>query len=276
MPNPPIADRDFRLAVELIDAGAAGDLRELLERRPELLSMRLEGLEDFAGAYFASPYLLWFVAENPIRNRTLPGNIVEVIDALVETARARRIAGLAGQLDYTLALVASGLVPREQGLQAAMITALVGHGARPDAAMGPALAHSELEAVRALLQLGATADLEVAASVGATEGLERLFGEASDEKRRRALALAALHGEPEAVAFLVRAGVDPNRHNPEGCHSHATPLHNAVSMGRIETVRTLLELGADPTIRDTLFDGDARGWARHFEREDILRLLGDD
>jgi hypothetical protein len=38
-------------------------------------------------------------------------------------------------------------------------------------------------------------------------------------------------------------------------------------------VRILLDAGADPTIRDTKHDADARGWAEFFERAEILQML---
>jgi len=38
-------------------------------------------------------------------------------------------------------------------------------------------------------------------------------------------------------------------------------------------VSTLLELGADPLIRDKLHDGTARGWARSGGHDELADLL---
>lgn len=52
-----------------------------------------------------------------------------------------------------------------------------------------------------------------------------------------------------------------------------TAIALAAQAGQREAVMTLLELGADPLIKDELHRGDARGWARvggHPELVDIL------
>jgi hypothetical protein len=38
-------------------------------------------------------------------------------------------------------------------------------------------------------------------------------------------------------------------------------------------MRILLAAGADPGIRDSMHDGDARGWAEHGGHEAIVRIL---
>ena len=55
-----------------------------------------------------------------------------------------------------------------------------------------------------------------------------------------------------------------------------TAVHLAAQAGRREAVWTLLELGADPELRDDLYDGNAIGWARaggHQELAEALRAL---
>ena len=274
MGNPRIDDPVFQRAVDLIDTGATEELREHLERNPELLSARAES-PDLTDGYFASPYLLWFTAENPIRNGKLPNNIVGVIDAIIGLARRHEAANLQAQIDYTLALVCSGCVARQCGLQREMIDALIDRDASPDASIGPALSHRELDAVKALIEHGVAVDLRVAAALGIVDRLEELFGRASEDDRQIALAAAALNGQTAAASFLVRNGADPNRFNPAGFHPHATPLHNAVSAGHLEVVRVLLDLGSDVTIMDKMFGGDARGWAEHCQQPEILNLLNE-
>src|SRR5262245_21412562 len=121
----------FADAVAAIDRGDVGALRALVSASPSLLSERLENGRD---DYFARPYLLWFVAENPIRNGRLPSNIVSVTQTLLD-------AGAAGA-DYALGLVVSGMVPRQCGVQLDLIDALVAAGADSNC-LESALAHRE-------------------------------------------------------------------------------------------------------------------------------------
>ena len=51
------------------------------------------------------------------------------------------------------------------------------------------------------------------------------------------------------------------------------PLHLAAQAGQEEAVDLLLELGADPTIRDAIYGGDAAGWAAHGCRPDLAERL---
>ena len=66
-----------------------------------------------------------------------------------------------------------------------------------------------------------------------------------DEGGRTGLHLAVRH--PEATQFLLSHGADPNaRENGD----NVTPLHLAAAHGLLESVRILLDAGADPSIPD--------------------------
>ena len=65
----------FREAVEAIAKGKLEVLQQLLTTHPELVGMRLDNPTE---GYFQQPYLLWFVADNPIRHGKLPANIVAI------------------------------------------------------------------------------------------------------------------------------------------------------------------------------------------------------
>jgi ankyrin repeat protein len=235
----------FAEAVSAIDAGDLGGLRALLT--PELLGERMENGRD---DYFARPYLLWFVAENPIRTGTLPANIVEITRVLLD-------AGASGR-DYALELVVSGQVPRECGMQLELIDVLVEAGADPNC-LDPALAHRENAAAERLLERGARETLV------ASICLQRPYdvAAATPEERQVALAGAALHGRADAIRDLIAAGVEIDAFNPPGWHAHSTALHSAVVSRSDEAVTVLLDAGADRTIKDTLFDGTADDWARY-------------
>lgn len=278
MSGPPlhelIPEPEFRRAVDLLDAGMVEELAAHLATHPELLSHRSEIPGQPAGVYFERPHLLWFVAENPIRHRTLPNNIVEITRTIIAAAREAKVCKLQRQLDYTLALVVSGLVPRETGHQRALVKALVDEGADPNC-LDPALTHGELDAVVALLDAGADLSLNAAAGLGCIDALKvHLANGPATVELQQALAVAAVLGQPETARLLCEAGADPNRYNPQQFHAHSTPLHQAVLSGSLETVRVLLKHGADPSIKDTIFGGTALRWAEHSAQPEIAAALG--
>ena len=52
-----------------------------------------------------------------------------------------------------------------------------------------------------------------------------------------------------------------------------TALHTAVERDDEGLLRRLLELGADPAVRDRRFDGTPRDWAGHLGRAALARVL---
>ncbi len=249
-----IEDTTFRRAVDLLDAGDSSGLRAHLGRHPSLAKQRVlfEG-----GNYFRNPSLLEFVAENPIRHGRLPKSIVDlasvILDAGVETLA----------LDETLMLVATGSVPRQCGVQQALIELLCDRGADPNRALQPAALHGETDAARALIARGATVTLPVAAALGQFERARQLLPSSDSHDRHLALALAAQYGQTEIVRLLLESGEVPDRYNPRGGHSHSTPLHEAAGAGHEAVVRLLVERGARVDLTDVLWHGTPAGWARH-------------
>jgi hypothetical protein len=256
-----IADPELREAVARIDEGDLEGLLRLIDAHPRLTSAKasLEG-----GNYFREPTLLEFAMGNPIRHASLPKNLVEIVRALLE-------AGAEGK--EALALVASGRLAREHGFQIPVIELLVGHGADPNGAMAAALAHGEFEAVEAILRLGACLTFDAAAAMGKQEEAKALLLNASPDERHRGLAYAAHFGHADIVRLLLESGEDPNRYNPIGGHSHATPMHLAAYEGHLEVLRVLLAFGARTDIKDVLWNGTAVGWAEHGGQQKIVRLL---
>lgn len=257
-------DAVFRRALELLDDGDAAGLTGLLREEPQLARQRV----DFAGCdYFRQPSLLEFIAENPIRHGRMPANAIEIADTIIKAGAP------AAAIDSTLALVCSGRIARECGLQIPLIDSLCRRGASPDVAMLPALVHAEFDAVAALIRLGATLDLATAAGTGRVSDAERLLAVADAGSRHIALALAAQHGHAEIVTLLLEAGEDPNRYNPPGCHAHSTPLHQAALGGHLDVVVTLLAHGARTGLRDALFDGTPLDWAKHAKQAHVAAYL---
>ena len=50
-------------------------------------------------------------------------------------------------------------------------------------------------------------------------------------------------------------------------------LHRAAGDGKLELARALLDLGADPGVRDRRFDATPLGWAQFFGQSELVRLL---
>jgi ankyrin repeat protein len=74
------------------------------------------------------------------------------------------------------------------------------------------------------------------------------------------------------VKWLLSHGANPNaKWNHWG--ALVTPLHLAVLGNHPEVSRALLDAGADPTIRDSMHDSDALGWATFFRRNEIVELI---
>jgi hypothetical protein len=261
-----ITEPRFRQAVDLLDDGDVDGLRRLLAEVPSLATQRVsfEG-----GNYFREPSLLEFVAENPVRHDGLPPNIVEVARAILDAgARLDRRS-----VESTLGLVSSGRVARECGVQIALVNLLCDYGANPDAAMGTALGHGEIEAVKALIARGARVDLRVAAATGRLEDTRTTVASASAEDRHFAFAWASQFGHVAIVKLLLDLGEDPNRFNPQGAHSHSTPLHQAALAGHGDTVRLLTEHGARLDIKDILWDGTPADWADQAGHPEIAAYL---
>jgi len=54
---------------------------------------------------------------------------------------------------------------------------------------------------------------------------------------------------------------------------HITPLHEAAFRGDAELARVLLAADPDLDVRDTEFNSTPLGWAQHFKRREIVRLI---
>lgn len=80
--------------------------------------------------------------------------------------------------------------------------------------------------------------------------------ETLDAETPPALTILAERGQTRAMEALLKAGANPNIGQP-----HGTPLHQAALNGHVETVKVLLDHGADAHWRDPHYRGNALGWA---------------
>lgn len=261
----------FRDAVAEIDAGDVPALERRLRAHPELVRERLEApgawLRDVVGGaldgFFARPYLLWFVAEDPVRRDTMPTNAADVAQAIVRAVDRDSPASRQEQIDYALRLVAWSWVAARCGVQRALADVLVDAGASTDGVPDDALVNGHADAAAHLLARGARPTLASALCLGRWDDAARLASEADAATRQFALVLAALNGQAEGVRRALADGADPGAPS-DRLYSHGTPLHHAVCSGSLETVRALADAGAPLGVRDTLWDGTPLGWAEHY------------
>src|SRR5438105_671990 len=278
----------FESAVEAVINGDVAALRSALRDNPELVRARSTRVTHFDPPVHRAT-LLHYVAANGVegyRQKT-PKNAVEVAQTLLETgAEVDALADLYGGQCTTMALLVSSCHPAEAGVQVALVNTLLDFGAAIEgrgsgqwgSPLMTALAFGYQGPAQALARRGARVDNIAAAAGLGRLGDAREFLPASDgESRHRALALAAQHGHIDIVRLLLDMGEDPNRYNPEGNHSHSTPLHQAVAAGHEAVVRLLVERGARLDIKDTIYQGTPLGWAiygGHAEIEKYLRAHG--
>jgi ankyrin repeat protein len=148
----------------------------------------------------------------------------------------------------------------------------------PDDAGYPAIFYAAnanvSERIVEMLASGGHMDLLTAVALGNFVTAEPLLraSRAAGSVDRGVLHLMAKRGDARAVRWLLAHGADPNEKWPH-YDADVTPLQMAAWGGNVDVARLLLDAGADPTIRDNKHDGDALGWAEHFQRPEIVALL---
>lgn len=166
----------------------------------------------------------------------------------------------------------------------ARVRLLLDHGANPDGVGHPnfrgqsayqlAVARGHTEIAEALLSAGATRtavdpiDVWLGAVLAGADGSGDPDMLAAAKARRPAAVLEATSlRRPDAVRRLVGLGFDVD------AKSRLTALHQAAHTGDLELVDLLLDLGADPAVRDDSFDATPLGWAIHNNRQHVVERL---
>ena len=261
-------DDVFRAAVSAIDAGDIAELSRQLAAHRKLTSERLESpgswLRDRVGnaldTFFQRPYLLWFVAEDPVRNGSLPANIAEVAQTIILAARHAGVANLREQLDYALQLVSWSLIARQCEVQIALIDVLIDAGASLSGNPDNALVNGNVAAAAHLVERGAPLTLSTALCLERWDDVNRLAPEATQRQKQLALTLVALKGKVAGIRRALDVGADVNTVSQD-LYSHATPLHHAVSSGSLEAVEVLVSAGSNLDARDSAYNGTPLDWA---------------
>jgi len=274
----------FESAVEAVIGGDAATLERLLREDPELVRARSTRVTHFDPPRHRA-MLLHYVAANGVEGyrQKCPGNGVEIAKTLLRAgAEVDALADFYGGQCTTMSLLVSSCHPAEAGVQVALVeTLLDGNAAIEGRGSGKwgsplmtALAFGYAKAAEALVRRGARVDnLAAAAGLGRIADAREFLPAADGESRHRALALGAQYGHVEIVRLLLDAGEDPSRYNPEGNHSHSTPLHQAVLAGHEAVVRSLVERGARLDIKDTIYQGTPLGWAIYGGQSEIEKYL---
>ena len=267
----------FEAAVEAVVAGEIAALRSMLAEHPELVRARSTRRHHAT--------LLHYVAANGVegeRQKT-PANAVDIAKLLLDAgAEPDALADMYDHQCTTMSMLVSSCHPDKVGLQIALAELLLDYGAALDgpgsqwqSALMTALQFGYLGTAEALARRGAPLNhLAAVAGLGRLEDTVRLLPAADRRSKHAALALAAQHGHADIVRVLLDAGEDPNRFNPDGFHSHATPLHQAALANHASVVWLLVERSARLDIRDTIYQGTPLDWAvyaGHTALADYLR-----
>jgi hypothetical protein len=87
---------------------------------------------------------------------------------------------------------------------------------------------------------------------------------------------AATRAPAGTIALLTELGFDVNAYGRGDApveQPWETALHHSAARGDVELTRHLLNLGADPSLRDHRFDATPLDWARHFHQLPTAELL---
>lgn len=274
----------FESAVEAVITGDLATLESLLRDHPGLVRARSTRINNFDPPVHRAT-LLHYIAANGVegyRQKT-PQNAVEIATALLQAgAEVDALADMYGGHYTTMSMLVSSCHPAKAGVQVALAETLLDFGAAIEASgsvkwgspLMTALAFGYLPTAKALVRRGARVDnIAAAAGLGRLADVAQLLATADPESRHRALALAAQHGHVDVVRLLLDAGEDPSRYNPDGNHSHSTPLHQAVLAGHDAVVRVLVEGGARLDIKDTIYQSTPLGWAIYGGQTAIEKYL---
>lgn len=268
--------REFETAADAVVNGDIATLRTMLQHNPELIRAR-SGRRHHAT-------LLHYIGANGVENirQKTPKNAVEVATLLLDAgADPNALADMYDEQCAVIGMLVSSSHPAEAGLQTALAELLVDRGAllenpgsKWNSAILTGLIFGFAETAEALARRSGTVNsLPIAAGLGHIDDVARLLPDADAVARHQALSIAAPHGRTEVVRMLLNAGENPDRYNPDGFHTHTTPIHQAALNGHLDTVRVLVEHGARLDQRDTIYNATPLGWAEYAGHNEIAEYL---
>lgn len=297
-PEGPVAA--FEDAVRAIICGEVDELQKLLTRHPEVATMRSTRKHQCV--------LPHYLAANGVEDehQRVPKNAPEVArvlfasgaDAVVDAPT--EIYGGGGASTPLVALVTSAH-PHETGVQAELVHAFCEAGAKVNGIdddgmpLEMAFGFRYPLAAQALAKCGARIDnLPVAAGLGRADLIEQFLDESQskvsnrcnfpnpgdngfpqsvaphpDATMQQALVFACMGGHIEIAQRLLDAGADING----GPRRGITAIHESCYQGQTAAVKLLLEHGADPTLRDDMWNSTAIGWSDGGKQPGLINWL---
>lgn len=297
-PDGPVAA--FEDAVRATIRGDSERLRALLKANPEVATMR-----STRGHHCV---LLHYVAANGVENehQTVPPNAPEIArilfdagaDAVVDATT--EIYG-GGPGSTPLVALVSSTHPHQTGVHAELVRAFCQAGAAVNGIeddclpMSVALGFRYPQAADALAASGARIDnLPTAAGLGRIDLVDEYLDESSQlvsnechfpnpthdvfprsiaphpaATLQQALVFACMSGHVTIAKRLLDRGVDVNG----GPRRGITALHESCYQGQAEVAHLLLHHGADPTIRDEMWESTAIGWADGGQQPALIEWL---
>lgn len=290
----------FEDAVRAIIRGQETELRNLLNSHPEIVSMRSTRRHRCV--------LPHYLAANGVEDehQVVPENAAEIADILFQAGAdsvvdaTTEIYGGGGGSTPLVALVTSSH-PHEQGVQAELVERFCQAGARVNGLdddcmpLAMALGFRYPAAARALVNCGARIDnLPAAAAVGDSELLQDYLDPKKEivserctfpnpgqeefpqsvaphpaRSMQQALVFACMCGRRENAKLLLEMGVDVNG----GPRRGITAMHEACYQGEVSCAELLLSHGADPTIRDQMWNSTAIGWSDGGKQAKVIDWL---
>src|SRR5688500_16382257 len=219
MENAARFDQLFQQAVTAIDGGDINTLQQLLSKHPELVHERLhaprawvrEQIGQALEGFCKSPYLLWFVTEDVVRNNTLPTNIVEVTNAIIQAMKRHQADSMQEQLDFTLLLTAWSGVAHRCHVQLPLMDVLIDAGASVKPIPNNALVNGHFAAAEHAVRRGAPLTLAAALCLDRWDDAAQLVQTATPEEKQFAFVLCALNGRAKALLWLLPHGIDINQ-----------------------------------------------------------------
>lgn len=252
----------FERAVDALIAGDLEPVTALLRTHPALVTAR--------SARPHGAMLLHYVSANGVEDerQQTPANIVAIATQLLDAgADVNATCEAYGGGATTLGLTVTSAHPRAAGVQIALATLLLAHGATIDRdIVYGCLANGCPEAATfmadVILARGGVLRLDEAAGTGRVELVAAMLPQARADLALvgEALQQATWYGHTDVITCLLANGVPVDTPAPRG---GATAMHLAAYLGNVALVDMLLAHGASRDALDTTWNTTPLVWAQH-------------
>jgi len=277
-------DEAFQSARRMIEDGQADELRQLLQQYPALARWRdhpdSRGMQHtLLHEVTGMASVEWPEQASEIAQLLIEfGAEVDSCEQLNKGETPLHQAVSVNNVEVARTLLMNGADPERRGR----------YNSTVDTALGYALFYGADEHLprfpvncpQLLLQFDARVHLPFAAALNRIQKVRQLLIRIGDPPHpedqlllQQALLFAGKYGRIEMAELLLEHQADINATIPF-FHLQATALHLACEANqRTEMVAFLLKRGADPTIRDGVYDATPLGWAMFCGQDKVYKLL---